>query len=105
MFYLSTLAVKEENSFHFFLGEDIQLNNFSIGINQQLFLQKTIAYNFGINTSIRFQNIKFGMHFSFPFRQIGKAWGSNNFQLYSIFDFTDYRYRSDTNSHLSQDNY
>lgn len=103
--FLSTIISTEGENYELFLGEEFNLDNFHIGLNQQLYYQEAPAISLGANLGFRIQNFDIGGQFSFPLRKINQAWGPKIFQFYTRFDLTDYRYGGDTNKRLNQNNY
>ena len=91
--------------YELFLGEEFNLDDFYIWLNQQLYYQEAPAISLGANLGFRVQNFEIGGKFSFPLRKINQAWGPKIFQFYTRFDLTDYRYGGDINKRLNQNNY
>lgn len=90
--FLSTILTTEGERYELFLGEEFNLDNFHIGLNQQLYYQESPAISLRANLGFRVQNFEIGGQFSFPLRKINQAWGPKIFQFYTRFDLTDYRY-------------
>ena len=97
-----------------FLSQDIQLGEFSFGLNQHLGsgLNGTGLNNFGVSLGLAVENFDFGLLYNFPVRKPATSlnepasYSPSIFELFITFDFSIYRRnRRGQFNRLSTDNY
>ena len=86
-------------------AQDFQLGEFSIGFVEQasfvsysdngsggqVVARQAGLNNIGITLGLALENFDFGVHYNFPFRNIGTIYSPSMFELSVIFDFSIYR--------------
>lgn len=114
--YLYTFIsyTKQGQSSVIFLSQDIQLGEFSFGLNQHLGsgLNGTGLNNFGVSLGLAVENFDFGLLYNFPVRKPATSlnepasYSPSIFELFITFDFSIYRRnRRGQFNRLSTDNY
>lgn len=74
------------------LSQELQLGNFSAGINQQA--SKLNSFNltsFGISLGTSIENFDFGLQYNVPIKQINQVFAPSILELLVTFDFSIYR--------------
>ena len=106
MTYMNVVYLPD--SMYFYLSQELQLGEFSIGISEQAGYL-TSGYNlnnFGINFGLSLENFDFGAAYNFPIQKTGKTFSPSTFEIYVVFDFSIYRRNNRGNyKRLTTDNY
>lgn len=77
------------------LSQEVQLNEFSLGISQRTSYVSKFAFNgMGLNLGLTLENFDVGMQYYFPVNKSLTNFASNIFELYLIFEFTPFRRNS-----------
>ena len=86
-------SVSRFNSYtYLFLSQELQLGEFSLGINQQASKVNSFALNnVGASVGISLENFDFGMSYNFPIRNSENVFAPSTFEVYITFDFSKYR--------------
>ena len=88
--YHNLRFVKEAKLMTF--SQDLQLSNFSIGINQKASLVNQFSLNsIGLSLGLAIENFDFGFQYNFPLRQLNRVYSPSLFELHLSFDFSPYR--------------
>ena len=111
--YAFISASKSGSNLSFYLSQEAQLGQFSIGLNQQF--QKTQDFGFtniGLSVALAYENFEFGALYNFPFQPIRKnplefnVYSPSTIEVFLTFDFSPYlRNKRGDYRRLSIDNY
>lgn len=82
-------------TYRMFLSQELQLGEFSIGVNQQMsYLQNFSMNNFGISVGLSLENFDIGLIYDFGVKNVNKVFAPGVFELYLTFDFSKFRRNS-----------
>ena len=80
------------NSYRMFLSQELQLGEFSVGVNQQFsYLKNFSMNNFGISVGLSLENFDIGLIYDFGVKNVDKVFAPSVFELYLTFDFSKFR--------------
>ena len=75
-----------------YMSQELQLGEFSFGINQQLSYLNTFNFNnLGFSVGLSLENFDIGILYNFGVKQIDKVYAPAIFELYLTFDFSKFR--------------
>jgi len=73
-------------------SQELQLSNFSIGLNQKASLVEQFNINnIGLSLGLAIENFDFGFQYNFPLQQLSKVYSPSIFELHLTFDFSPFR--------------
>lgn len=92
---------------YYYLSQELQLGEFSLGISQQAsYVSQFNLNNLGILVGLSFENFDFGILYNFPLRNIRQVFSPSVLELYLTFDFSKFRRnRRGLFKRLQTDNY
>ncbi len=90
--YIFSTVSHFNSNYYLFLSQELQLGEFSIGINQQASMVKKFNLNnIGASVGISLENFDFGLSYNFPMRTTQNVFAPSIFEVYITFDFSIYR--------------
>ena len=102
-------ASKKGDNLDFYLSQEAQLGQFSIGLNQQFRKTQNFGFtNIGISVALAYENFEFGALYNFPFQNPLKTaiYSPSTIEVFLTFDFSPYlRNRRGDYRRISIDNY
>lgn len=100
---------KKGDNLDFYLSQEAQLGQFSIGLNQQFRKTQTFGFtNVGMSVALAYENFEFGVLYNFPFQNPLKTtvYSPSTIEVFLTFDFSPYlRNRRGDYRRISIDNY
>ena len=73
-------------------SQELQLSNFSIGLNQKASLVEQFNLNnIGLSLGLAIENFDFGFQYNFPLRKLNQVYSPSIFELHLTFDFSPFR--------------
>jgi type IX secretion system PorP/SprF family membrane protein len=83
------------DSTYFYLSEEAQFGEFSIGVSQQISNVGSLNLNnVGLSVGLSLENFDFGVLYNFPIQNVAKVFSPSTFELYLTFDFSKFRRNS-----------
>ena len=106
-FFLYTAIKKTKHRTDLFFAQDLQLDNFSFGINQHASLVNGFSFNnLGVSMGLSIEHFDLGFQYALPMRKVGVAHPPKVFEVYVGFDFTRFcRNNRGVYKRLQTDNY
>src|SRR6056300_181458 len=102
-------ASKKGDNLDFYLSQEAQLGQFSIGLNQQFRKTQNFGFtNIGMSVALAYENFEFGALYNFPFQNPLKTaiYSPSTIEVFLTFDFSPYlRNRRGDYRRISIDNY
>ncbi|MDA7694162.1 type IX secretion system membrane protein PorP/SprF [Flavobacteriaceae bacterium] len=102
-------ASKRGDNLDFFLSQEAQLGEFSIGLNQQFRKTQSFGFtNIGMSVALAYENFEFGALYNFPFQNPLKTtvYSPSTIEVFLTFDFSPYlRNKRGDYRRISIDNY
>lgn len=90
--YTFASVTQYKSNYYLYFSQDIQLGEFSFGVNQQGSMIKAFNLNnIGASMSVSMENFDFGMAYNFPMRNPSRVFAPSIFEVFITFEFSKYR--------------
>ena len=90
--YAYASATYFDKKLYYYLSQELQLGEFSVGLSQQAsYINKLNLNNIGLSAGLSLENFDFGVLYNFYIQDVTQVFSPSIFELYITFDFSNFR--------------